>query len=263
MYYEKFGGVLLPVAQKADVSAGEARSNIMDLPGGGMWDADGSTLVDVGQQTVTARFDVVGGCAAEMRELYDALSALRGTSGQLYRRYTDGARRWKYARLLSVDATWETPAHLHLKDVAAMWALKSPCWYGLAHDLTFTLDTSPKTLALPNNGNWRNTEAVLTLTAVGETITDVEIAVAGATDIAWSGTLAAGQALVIDCGARTVRRAGIDAYNGFTYEAGHAMPFWLILEPGDNSVVVTLNAASSFSIAGSSTLRVQYADGWA
>ena len=109
-----------------------------------------------------------------------------------------------------------------------------------------------------NGGNVRVANAILTLTAGAVAITQVKIAVSGVSEIQWDGTLTTGQQLVIDCGARSVKKVGVDAYSGFSLTANHKVDDWLRLEPGNNSVVVTLTGGST-----DSTLRIQYNDGWA
>ncbi len=256
--YERFAGVALPENQRADAGSGVRAANIIELPGGGLYDADGLERIARAAAEVRATFDLTAGCAADLRETYAALLALAGTSGVLYRRHVDGRREWMNARLLSVQARYESTEIRHLEGVTVAWALKSPCWYGAAHDLTVTLNTSPKTVTLRNGGNVPNAGPVLTLTAVGTPITAVTVAVSGVSSFTWTGTLSVGQVLVMDCGARSIKQDGADAYSGFSFDGSHAIPDWLRLGPGDTSVVVTITGGGV-----ASTLRAQYADGWA
>lgn len=267
-WYERFNDVLLPEGpDRADAGTGEARDSLLELPGGGIYDADGSERSPRGLTLVRQRGVLIVGCNAGLRERYAELRALARTRGILWRRHTDGRREWAYARLLSIDTDRRTE-HLHHLELDFTWALLMPYWCGDSHDITTVLDSYPKTITLPNNGNVDNTGAVLTLTAVGEDLDGVTVSIAGVAEWAWTGDLNPGQSLVIDCGARSVLKEGADAYSGFALGAGHASDHWLPLAPDDNSVVIDLNTAASFSTSmssgasGASTLRAQYCDSW-
>ena len=93
-------------------------------------------------------------------------------------------------------------------------------------------------------------DRVLTVTASAE-ITSVAVSCAErGIAWAWSGTLAAGTSLVISDEAQTVVNAGADAYSGLVLGSGHTAAGWLDLEPGNQSVAVTVvGTASAVSLA--------------
>jgi hypothetical protein len=259
---ERFGDTyataeVLPTAGGDQPQGGVgARSGLVALPGGGSFDAWGSERARLRPQEITVEGYWSAASVAAMEAKLAKLKALAGVRSKLWR--SNGvSQQWRYARLMQVDspAREGTPT---IDEVSLVFeALPGP-WYGTAHDDTTTLDTSPKAITVTNGGNMWVTNAILTLTAGSAKITEVVISMTGVSEIQWTGSLAAGQSLAIDCGARSVKKAGADAYAGFALGAGHAVEDWLRLEPGNNSIVVSLMGGST-----DSTLRVQYADGWA
>jgi len=92
--------------------------------------------------------------------------------------------------------------------------------------------------------------AVLTVTA-SATITSVRVYSAErGIDWMWTGTLAAGTSLVVNDEAQTITNAGADAYSGLVLNSGHTAAGWLDLEPGNQTVSVTVTGtASAVSLA--------------
>ncbi len=259
-WFEKFAGVLLPDEPRVDAGTGDTRMAILQLPGGGLYDADGSERAPRALARVNMSGIVHASCLSDLRERCNELRALRGVRGALYRRHLDGRSEWITARCMEVAATWTTANRRHA-EVELSWVLEGAHWEGEAHDTTYLLDTSPKLIALSNNGNAPANDAVLTLTAVGEDIASVQVQVVGLIDWTWAGSLSAGQSLVVDCGARTMAISGVDAYSQ-SFGPGQACADWLRLVPGLTTVSITLDRGTSFSVVGTSTLRVQYNDAW-
>ena len=99
----------------------------------------------------------------------------------------------------------------------------------------------------------------MTITATGANLTtSVSVYVTGVSYLTWAGTITDGQALVIDCGARTVKNNGVDAYSGLTlHSTNHVIDDWLRLEPGNNSVLVAYTGGN-----GTSTALFNFNDLW-
>jgi hypothetical protein len=62
----------------------------------------------------------------------------------------------------------------------------------------------------------------------------------------------------VDCGLRSVKNNGVDAYSGFALNSGHAVADWLRLEPGANSVTITYSGNADAS----ATVTFSFYDGW-
>ena len=236
--------------------AGPVESSLVRLPGGGAYDWRGSERAQIGPTTLLTKGVWVEATVALMETKLAALKALVGVRDRLWR--NNGARQdWRWARLLEVRSDLE--AGLAADALIEMQFEALPgAWMGSGHLVNATLDASPKAAVCTNLGNVRVTHGIVTITAAGSAITQVKVAIAGVSEIQWIGTLAVGTNLVIDCGARTIRNAGVNAYAGFSLTANHLVTDWLRLEPGANSVLIYRTGGSA-----ASTASVNYNDGWA
>ncbi|NLD42663.1 MAG: hypothetical protein GX657_04120 [Chloroflexi bacterium] len=236
--------------------AGPVASSLVRLPGGGAYDWRGSDRARREAETMRLKGVWVAESIAAMETKLAVLRALVGTRDRLWR--SNGtAQHWRVARLLELKSDLAAGMAVDALLEFTFETLPGP-WNGTARTVNATLDASPKTVACTNSGNLRVTDPVVTVTAAGSPITVVRVRVTGVTDLQWTGALAVGQSLVIDCGARTVRAGGADAYSGITYLSGHTVPEWLRLQPGANSVLIYRTGGSA-----ASTAKVEYSDGWA
>lgn len=272
---ERFGATLLPfVNPTPDVGTGPSRENVLELPDGSLYNMAGARAARA--KTVIPLQATLLGTKAALDSAYDDLRALRGTQAKLWRRRADNSLQWCLAVMMSIQARpdYRIP---HKLDIDISFLMLSPHWYGLRHDggwylddgeyfddglaldstETTTLDSSPKTITLPNDGNRELTNVLATITAGSAAITALTIEISGLVDLEYSNTVAAGQSLVIDAGARSVLNNGVDAYADLALGSGHATGKWLELEPGDNDLVVTLTGGST-----DSTITFEYYDAW-
>jgi len=95
------------------------------------------------------------------------------------------------------------------------------------------------------------------------TMQDVESVHVACNVCAWTytGVVPAGSQLVIDCGARSVRNAGIGDYNGLTFDSTHRTSEWMILEPGVNMIVYTIQTKNQGSTP-PPTINFDFYDAW-
>ena len=229
------------------------------LPGGGSFDWRGADAAGPEPDLIELFGGWVAGDVATMRAKLAALKSLVGRRSRLWR--TDGvAHQWRLARCLRLDSDLEAglPAH---SEIRLSFELDAGPWNGTGRSATITLDTSPKSQAVTNGGNVIQRDVVLTVTAVGSPITALWIhnfAVGHESAIHYWGAIAAGQALVLDCGAGTVRNHGVDDYARLMLLAGHTMREWLRLAPGSNTIRVTRTGGGA-----ASTCILAYHDAWA
>jgi hypothetical protein len=125
-------------------------------------------------------------------------------------------------------------------------------------DDTIVLDTSPKTVTVANGGNYQVKAIVLAFAAkAAAPVSNITVA-SGSCSWTWTGTIAATKTLSVDCGTRTIRNDGADAYAGFGFNPAHTVADWLVLQPGNNSVTIT------WTCGGTATeLTFTYYEGWA
>lgn len=277
---ERFGALELAIYDVTDdVGTFPTRSALIPLPGGGFYDLYGGEDAPRDNTVIRRRMSFFESTKADLVEGYYDLRAMVGKRDKLYRRRADGTVEWCYARLRHVPAQRTARQNFH-QPVECIWEMASDIWYGEEHgstwtfdsgeffdtglffdptaDTLFTLTTTSEACACPNDGNRVVTNAIITITAAGSAITEVTIiSVSAGISLKYVGNIAAGQALVINCGAKSVKDNGTDSYSGFTLESGHTQEEWLPLEPGTTTLTVARTGGN-----GSSTIRFEYSDGY-
>lgn len=277
---ERFGSLELAVFDVTDdVGTFPTRSALIPLPGGGFYDLYGGEDAPRDNTIIRRRMSFFEDTKADLVEAYYDLRAMVGKREKLYRRRADGTTEWCYARLRTVNAQRVARNHF-FQPVECIWEMVSDIWYGELHgsvwtfdsgeffdtglffdpttDTLFALDAVPKSCACPNDGNRVVNNAIITITAAGSAITEVTIiSVSAGISLKYVGSIAAGEALVINCGAKSVKDNGVDSYSGFTLESGHTQEEWLPLEPGTTTLSISRTGGNN-----SSTARIAYADGY-
>lgn len=258
----QFGSADLPTWEPEHGLGAASNVLVMPLPGGGVFDVAGAEIAPSAPRLITCRGVYVD---TEVDAAYTAIMRQLGRRDQLKRkRDNDSSEEWCYARLQEVraDRTAEFPTTL---PVELDFAMISPCWYGIDKSADYTLDAVPKIVTLTNGGNARVANAVVTVTAHGSAITQVKVTALKLQDLQWitlsefqwDGTLAAGNSLIIDCGALTVTNNGLNAYKGFRLTANHKQDDWLRIEPGENTVRISRTGGDN-----QSTAHIAYCEGW-
>lgn len=272
-----FDGVTLPTGQPR-WQAGTAPTLLQIAPtvGGAFFDAQGAD-----QAGALLPFDmsydckIVASTAASLRATLDGLRAKRGVRGKVWRRgYDDGALQWATARLLAVDYVDEIGLR-HMQSLTLRWKVLSQ-WCGGEHGAGWTL-ASGKLLdaglylnmasrfVLPSGlvaetvtsyGNAAVEDVTLTYTAGASSCTSLTIR-CGDCELIYTGTVAAGKSLVIDCGARSVTNDGSADYAHLTLGANHASAAWMRFAPGANAISIRRVGGGTGSV-----LLVAFYDGW-
>lgn len=278
----RFGTTILPVYSPDlnPVGAAETETQFVPLPSGGAYDLLGSEQAPRGVQKVSLDALVLEDTAAAVDVTFQTFVALRGQRQRLYRLRRNGTYEWALARLVAATGRHRYNNILH-QPISLKFEVSSRVWNGryrgypwyldsgeyLDAGLYFdtddrvTLNTSPKTATVTNNGDATAKDIVITLTAGSVAITAVTIQrKIGSTvyeHLTWTGTLASGKALVIDCGARTVKNDGADAYSTFALGASHQKDAWLNILPGSNTIEVTITGGST-----DSTISFSFREAW-
>lgn len=285
---KRFGTTLLPVTRPVqDQGTGKVGNvKFLPLPGGGSYRTLGNATANVGGgygMTVTGAISDWSQSAAAFETQERAIRALIGTSEKLYRQWENsGDWEWVKATLASVDYK-RSDANKNHVDISLNFTVESANWWGARHGAGWTFDSgelfdtglefdlgsgdvfvltsNPQTITVANNGNLPVRNAVLSLVGAASNPTTTFTVTNAATycKFAYTGTLAATKTLVIDSGQCKVTNDGTDDYANFALNgSNHKNDSWLVLNPGNNSIVVACDSAGD-----SPTLTVAFYDAWA
>lgn len=220
-------------------------------------DEAGNRIVDE-----AGNYIVVANEATVLRSQIDDIKAQHGKWAYLVRRREDdGAEQFKYARLLNVAHVRTLSDTNRIARLDLTFEAEGKPWRStFGAEATTSLTANAVTgLSITTGGTEEVRDAVFTITATS-TITGLAIVRYGDPNfyMQWTGSLTAGQSLVIDCGAHTVEKNGAEAYGGFSlYNGIHNGPDWMILSPSiANSLLIGLTG-------GPGNLSVVYFDQWA
>jgi hypothetical protein len=281
-YLYQFGGVDIPGALGAFTWPGTARKRFVKTLSG-PFDPTGGTAAGL---DLPYDLGYTGLCvdATDTSAIADELDSLRDkidTTDRLWLALADGTYRWAWAHLKAVAPELTATARAAVRFTLA-FQVASP-WYGDVHggytDLetgwhedtylfanhlyydgpvdAFTIDSDPTVCFALNNGDAPVDDLGITIKAGSADITAVTLTSASGADWIFSGTIAAGNILRIDCGACTVLNDGVDAFDGLKTGAAHVLPSWLRATPGIGEIYITLTGGST-----DSTIVFTLADGW-
>lgn len=276
---ERFGTVELPLYNPR-LQGGSAPSRVatVTLADGRVWDAIGAERAAAAlPYTLNYEGVALEDDAATLQTTLAVLFGLRGKRAKLYRRSLgDDTIHWAWARLTRVPMASGPIGQLTHIPVSFQFEVLST-WRGHLYtswefdagyefddglyfddvDYLETMVSDPHTITVTNDGNGICYDAVITITAGAANITALTISTANGTDIDWTGTLTAGNALVIDCGAKSIKNNGVNAYSGFAYGGSHTANGWLELLPGDTAITIDRTGGST-----DSTVRVLFREVW-
>lgn len=224
--------------------------------------ADGDVLLvdHAGVYIVDHQGDYIRTATAQgyLRRQVDAIRAKQGVRGTLWRRRWDDTTvsQWKTARLLNVRERGSAEQRAHFAKLDLEFETAHAAWRAAAaSSVSKTLVSGGAAgINMTADGNAPVTDAIITITASG-TITSLAIkGLHVGIDLRWTGTLANGQALVVDAGAQTVLQSGSNAYSGFSLGSGHIAQGWLPMAEGITPLVVESN--------GPGTVAASWYDQW-
>jgi hypothetical protein len=226
----------------------------------GVYAGDLYYLVDESGNNVDDGADILviaGDEETDLRAQLDLLRGVIGTRGTLYRkRWDDLAAQWKSARLLQVRRSTATKERTIIAELECTFDAPDARWRhaSLTTASASLVDDGTLGLNVNNSGPETVEDATLTITASG-TITRITVTcVAQGVSFAWAGSLASGQALIIDCGALTVRKNIVDAYADFTLASDHTARTWLPLAAGLNTLLIASDGPGTAAV----TFYAQY-----
>jgi hypothetical protein len=262
-WFTRFGTTDLSLINLRQTDVPRGNLGLVPLPGGGVHDPWGEEQAPISLPTaITVSCEHVATTPAAFQAEIYALRALLRTRARLYRSPDGGEANSEsvLARLETISAPRDSDNVLVMPVTLTFQALE-PTWRGAVHTETITLDASPKTAEIDNDGNAVQRAVTITVTATGAPITDIAIEnleTGHVSHISYDGGIAVGESLVLDCGALTCRNDGTADYAHLHRETGHAIREWLRLMPGANTIRVTRTGGDN-----SSTCVLSYYDAWA
>lgn len=272
--YTTFGSVPLPIYNiEQDLSVGQVDSALLDTVNGrsvnylgslrrvprsqqiqvqGIYNEDVSLIVDDLNNFIvdeSGNIFVSGASGNTLRAQIDALRSAIGTVQKLFRQDLDtGLLRWKLSRLIAVQQPKSYRDRGVISNLSAVFETAQPRWKTeTITTTTESLSVGVSTVTVDSLGTEDIDDAVITITASGSAVGSVRIVLNDA-DFTWTGTLSAGNDLVIDCGALTIQNNGVDAYADLTLAAGHALDGWLKLLAESNEINVTVDVACDITV---------------
>lgn len=272
----RFGTVSLEYYNPMDdIGSGETPSSYSSLPEGGAIDNFGGLQKHPGVVERVKTITIYDDSEVIATNLYLQLLALRGKRDRLYRRTLAGDIHWMYARLKEVkarrdrfaqklDLRFETQEALWRGDFGGIWYFDAGEYFnsGLAFDSaqSFALDASPKSITVTTSddtGRAPIRALQMQVTAGSSAITSITIARAGGESLTFSGTIVAGDVLLIDTGTMRVTNDGVDAYDDLTLSPTADLTAWFSLAAGANALTVTYTGGGT-----GSTIDFTYYEAW-
>lgn len=207
-------------------------------------DEAGNQIVDHSGNRIIATTD-----PQLLRAQIDDLRAKIGVQGKLKRRRWDAltVTQWKTARLLNVEDKSDVNHRTRLAQLDLAFETAHSAWRDASADTVSASVTASgfAGLLLSGDGNATIEDSVITVAASGA-ITSLKFAIPSlGVDLRYTGALASGQTLRIDCGAQTVTIGGAAAYAGFSLGSGHTARTWLPLPPGRYMLMVTADGPAT------------------
>jgi len=202
-------------------------------------DEAGNRLVDEAGNALVA-----GTFGTHLRSQIQALRSRVGVRGSLWRQRLDDSatHEWITARCVSVDWNRNVDERTNRAVVRCQFESAMTAWRAAsATTTTVTASSGVETpFVLSNGGDVTIDDAVISIAQTSATITAVTINSAQL-GVSWTwgtSSIGAGQTLIVDAGARTVRRETTNVYSAFNLNSGHTARGWLPIPPGMSSVLV-------------------------
>ena len=278
----EFDNVPLPIAMpEDDLSTGAVDSSLLDSIGGvynyfgsgqrlprrhqfahsGKYEGDVSyRITDTAYFRVTDSGLVRVTATAAIADLHGKVNDIKGKIGVIgmlwRRRLADDEMTWKQCRLLKVNHVEVIENANMVSEVESIFETSDVGWHSENAVVTSASATAGvgEPLNVPNGGTIQVQDAILSVERTSGTITAVTITGTGI-DITWTGSIGAGETLVIDSGLQTVMVEGDDEYDGFVLGASHTVEGWLPLALGANVLTVTVTG-------GNADVSVEHFDQW-
>lgn len=219
----------------------------------GAYDLAQGVAAPVGITSYILRGDLLGSSASDLESEINTLAALHNTKQTLYRMESsdDTTTNTTSARVQIEWPDMTVEHHRHIPVTCTFTLLGRGLWNGTSRTTNETLDTSPKTVTLSNNGSvWYYYPVITVTNSNTDPLTSLTIRVTGqAYELTYSGSVAINDVLVIDCGALTVLNDGSGDIANLARGSNDANAEWLPIPNGSASYTVTRTGGTNATIS--------------
>lgn len=272
----EFDELSIDFYDQSDVmGTGNAPSSSFAMPGGGSVDNYGNANTYPGAIDRSKSAIIAQSTKPLLEKTLNQLKALRGKRSKLWRVDANGERQFQFARLINVSATRTTDEARNIinaiQSVSCSWILDSDTWLGEFQGVwqlnagykindelqinsgeVIELVTSPQveTITITQDDLYskklvRGVKITATAPA-GSSYSSIVIANAQGATLTFTGTVTAGNDLVIDALNKTVTNNAIGAYDDLAKVLTADYPFsWFPLFLGDNEITITHDGADT------------------
>ncbi len=270
----KFGTLDLGYANQVDlIGSGETPTAYHLLPGGGALDMLGSQQMYPGVVERTKSMRLTVATETGVSDLYFQLLALVGKRDRLYREQVDGTLHWQYARFKAMDAVrdYNFVKFKKLQDVELRFETQEATWRGGLRGGWFlnsgeflntglflnsgspeSLSSSPTVFTVSvgtaaDAGRAPVRALAITIDVGTVAMSAITIARTDGESLTFSGSMDAGDSLIINTGTMQVTNNGVDSYDDLSFSPTADMAAWFALEPGDNEITVSFTGGGTGS----------------
>lgn len=270
----QFGNISLNYYNQIDdVSSGETPTHYINLPEGGALDGFGNLARHPGSVERRKSIRLQSDTEEDLSALFFELLAMRGKRDRLVRRLFDNTEHWQYARLVAVHASrdYNQTKYKRIQNIELQFASGEVHWRGEVQEAEFWYLNDGKLLNdglnlnewvgllfeiedgandcgvtiwddKPGRAPVRSIE--MTIVAGNAAITALSIVRTDGETLTFTGSIAAGKALVIDTGLMRVTNDGVAAYDDFDAQMSEYAA-WFALLPGQNEITVTIEGGGA------------------
>ncbi len=135
--YTYFGSLalpeLMPGGETEDMSLGPTRDGVVELPGGGWYDAYGASQAPLERQTIQVPAVLQASTAALLDDLFQSWQTAIGKRRPLLRQWSgDNSVQWRYVRLQEIRVLDASPVDTYIA-VMLTFALLDTSWRSAGH----------------------------------------------------------------------------------------------------------------------------------
>lgn len=196
----------------------------------------------------SGNYQIAGSAANHLRGQLLEIKAQIGVRGSLVRVRLDdeSVSQTKQCRLIDVQHNQSVDDRNNLAEVTCVFESQQIGWKSTTQQsISKSLVAGTmQTFNAINGGGMPVHDAVLTVTRTSGTITAIVIEGTDI-DLDWSGSLGAGDVLIMDDGDKIIEENGADAYSGFSFGANHAANGLFPLPVGMTNLEITLTGGNA------------------
>lgn len=219
--------VTLPdVAPETPIGTGRAELDIFPLSGGGVYVGQGAGRAEVRSHYITLRAGYDAASASALNTAIDALYAVHGLRGKLYREEEDGSKIWTYAWFTEADPV-SGPHNVDNQEMVITWLQQSRIWYGdTPRRTTSTITAKGGTMGFLHAGTIEIKNSTMSFKPITTTVSALRISMGSTVSLFFTAAIAASSVLVLDQSAWTVKMDGADWYAKLHFGASHSIGYW-------------------------------------